>query len=179
MTKYIQRYAKGSIVLSICLIVLSLFLIFKPDTSLNVIFICLGCFLLILGIIHTISYFTSPKEYKVVSFELIEGILCIILGFVLIFNPTIIKAFLPIIIGSWMIINGVIKLQFAFNLKSADNTSWKIVLILSFVTLALGIIMVINPFATLSLLTMICGITLLISELINIFQAISMIRYLK
>jgi uncharacterized membrane protein HdeD (DUF308 family) len=179
MIDYMKRYAKGSIVLSICLIVVSLFLIFKPEVSLSVLFICLGCFLLVVGIMHTISYFSSPKEFKAFSFELIEGIVYIILGFVLIFNPNIIKAFLPIIIGCWMIINSIVRFQLAFNLKSSDNPSWALMLILSFVTLILGIVMVINPFASIAALTMICGIMLLISEIINIIESISMIRFLN
>ena len=179
MIDYMKRYAKGSIVLSICLIVLSCFLIFKPDISLSVLFICLGCFLLVVGIMHTISYFSSPKEFKAFSFELVEGIVYIILGFVLIFNPNIVKAFLPIIIGCWMIINSIVRFQLAFNLKSSDSPSWKIVLLFSFLTLILGIVMVINPFASMSALTMICGVMLLVSELINIFESISMIKFLK
>ncbi len=179
MIDYIKKYTKGSIILSVSLIILSFFLIFKPDISLQVLFICLGCFLLILGIMHTISYFSSPKEFKAFSFELVEGIIYIILGFVLIFNPNIIKSFLPIIIGCWIIINSIIKFQLAFNLKSSDNPSWPIMLLLSFITLILGIIMIINPFKTLSYLTTICGIILLISELINIFEAISVMKFLK
>lgn len=179
MIDYMKRYAKGSIVLSICLIVLSLFLIFKPDISLSVLFICFGCFLLIIGIMHTISYFSSPKEFKAFSFELVEGIIYIILGLVLIFNPNIIKAFLPIIIGCWMIINSIVRFQLAFNLKSSDNPSWGLILILSFVTLILGIVMIINPFASMAILTTICGIMLLASELINVFESISMMKFLK
>lgn len=179
MIDYIKRYSKGSIVLSICLIILSLFLIFKPDISLSVLFIVLGCFILVIGVMHAISYFSSSKEFKAFSFELIEGIIYIILGLVLIFNPNIIKAFLPIIIGCWMIINSIVRFQLAFNLKSSDNPSWTLMLILSFVTLILGIIMVINPFASMAALTMICGIMLLVSEIINIVEAISVIRHLK
>ena len=179
MQEYMKRYAKGSIILSICFVILSLFLIFKPDTSLNVVFICLGIFLVILGIIHTVSYFSSTKETKTFSFELIEGLICIILGMVIVFNPNMIKAFLPVMVGCWIITNCVLKIQFAFNLKSSDNPSWKIILISSILNLIFGIVMVFNPFATMAALTIICGVALLVSELINIFESIAMIRFLK
>lgn len=179
MIDYMKRYAKGSIVLSTCLIILSLFLIFKPEISLTVMFIVLGIFLLVIGIMHTVSYFSSPKEFKALSFELVEGIVYSIVGLVLIFNPNIIKAFLPIIIGCWMIINSIVRFQLSFNLKSSDSPTWGIMLILSFFTLLLGVIMVINPFASMAALTMICGIMLLISEIVNIFESISMIKFLK
>ena len=179
LQEYMKRYAKGSIILSICFVILSLFLIFKPDTSLNVVFIFLGIFLVILGIIHTVSYFSSTKETKTFSFELIEGLICIILGMVIVFNPSMIKAFLPIMVGCWIITNSVLKIQFGFNLKSADNPSWKIILISSILNLIFGIVMVFNPFATMAALTIICGIMLLVSELINIFESITMIRFLK
>lgn len=179
MVDYMKRYSKASLVLSLCLIILSLFLIFKPDISLTVMFIILGIFLLVIGIMHTVSYFSSSKEFKALSFELVEGIVYSIIGLVVIFNPNIIKAFLPIIIGSWMIIGSIIKFQISLNLKSADENNWIIILVLSLVTLTLGIVMIINPFATLSTLTVICGVMLLISEIINVFDSISIIKTLN
>lgn len=173
---YIKKYAKNSLVVSILLIVLSLFLIIKPAQSLNFIMICLGCIVVLNGIIHTISYFTTPSEFKTFSFELVQGIICIVLGLVFILNPELINSFLPFIIGAWIIIESIVKIQLAFNVKDIQNSNWLLMLGLAIITLLLGIIIIFNPFATAITITTLCGIMLLISEVMNIGESIYFMR---
>ena len=118
MLNNIKKYEKMSIATSILLIVFSLCLIFSPQASLNFMVIVIGVFLALSGIIHIVSYFTSDKEFRSISTELIEGTIYTILGIFLIFKPSILNEFLAIIIGAWLIIQFIIKFKFAFNLKS-------------------------------------------------------------
>lgn len=176
MKDLLKKFAKSSLVISIVLIILALFLIFKPTESLNFIVILIGIVLAILGIMHMISYFSSSKEFKSLSFELIEGIAYICTGILLIINPNLINEFLATLVGAWMIIQSIIRFQFAFNLKAIDNKGWAVMLILSIITFILGVVIIFNPFATLIAVTTICGIMLLISELINIYESICLLR---
>lgn len=176
MKDLLKKFAKSSLVISIVLIILALFLIFKPTESLNFIVILIGIVLSILGIMHMISYFSSSKEFKSLSFELIEGIAYICTGILLIINPNLINEFLATLVGAGMIIQSIIRFQFAFNLKAIDNKGWGIMLILSIITFILGIVIIFNPFATIIAVTTICGIMLLISELINIYESICLLR---
>ena len=116
MLDNIKKYEKTSIATAILLIIFSLFLIFKPQASLNFMVIVIGAFLALVGIIHIVSYFTSNKEFRAISTELIEGTLYTVIGIFLIFKPSILNEFLGIIIGAWLIIQFIIKFQFAFNL---------------------------------------------------------------
>lgn len=172
MLENIKKYEKFSFIISILLIVFSLFLIFKPQASLNFMVIILGVFLTLSGIFHIVSYFTSNNEFRSVSLELIEGTLYTIIGIFLIFKPTIFNEFLGIIIGSWLIIQFVIKFQFAFNLKSISSVSWPMMLISAIIHLIFGIVMLINPFTSIVAITTIAGIILLITEVGNIFESI-------
>lgn len=176
MKDLLKKFAKSSLVISIVLIILALFLIFKPTESLNFIVILIGVVLSILGIMHMISYFSSSKEFKSLSFELIEGIAYICTGILLIINPNLINEFLATLVGAWMIIQSIIRFQFAFNLKAIDNKGWAVMLILSIITFILGVVIIFNPFATIIAVTTICGIMLLISELINIYESICLLR---
>lgn len=176
MQEYIKKYAKNSLAISILLIVLALFLIFKPIQSLNFIMIFLGVILTLNGIVHTISYFSTPNEYKMLSFELVQGVVCIVLGLVFVCNPSLINSFLTYIIGAWILIESVIKIQMALNLKSMENSNWMITLLLGVVTLILGITIIFNPFATIVAVTTVTGVILLISEIMTIIETVFIFR---
>lgn len=175
MIENIKKYEKTSIATSILLIILSFFLIFKPEASLNFIVIVIGAFLALVGIIHMVSYFTSNVENKTISTELIQGTLYTIIGIFLIFRPSILNEFLGVIVGAWQIIQFIIKFQFAFNLKSAASPSWAIMLITALVHLVFGLVLIINPFSTIAAITMVAGIILLISEIGNMVESIAML----
>ena len=176
MEEYIKKYSRYTILLSLALILLSIFLIAKPLESLNAIMIVIGIVLIISGIIQLISYFTSPKELKAFSFKLILGIISIILGIIVIVNTSAINTILTGVIGAWMIIQSIIKLQIAFNLKELANSNWKAIVLLSLLTLILGILIIFNPFGAIITIGRIYGIMLLISEIINLFESIFILR---
>lgn len=177
MADFIKKYGRNSILISVLLIILSLFLIFSPTTSLNVIMIAIGVILAVNGIFHSIAYFSGPKELKMFSFELTEGVLSLIIGIIFIFNPSIINTFLSLIIGAWIILKSITSIQLSLNIRESTS-NWILMLVVSIVTLFLGIIMLFNPFAT-NILVTACGIMLLIFETINIVETISMMRFVK
>lgn len=172
MLDSIKKYEKTSIATSILLIIFSMFLIFKPEASLNFIVIVIGAFMALVGIIHMVSYFTSNKEFRSMSTELIEGTLYAVIGIFLIFKPNILNEFLGVIVGAWQIIQFIIKFQFAFNLKSVSSPSWSFMLISSLLHLALGLVMIINPFGSMATITTIAGIILLVTEIANMVESI-------
>ena len=173
MIDRVKNYEKASIATSILLIILAFFLIFKPEASLN--FIVIGAFLALLGIIHMVSYFTSNIENKTISTELIQGTIYTIIGLFLIFRPSILNEFLGVIIGAWQIIQFIVKFQFAFNLKSASSPTWVLMLVTALVHLVFGLVLIINPFATLATITMVTGIILLITEIGNMVESVTML----
>lgn len=172
MLDNIKKYEKTSIATAILLIIFSLFLIFKPQASLNFIVIVIGAFLAMVGIIHIVSYFSSNKEFRAISTELIEGTLYTVIGIFLIFKPSILNEFLGIIIGTWLIIQFIIKFQFAFNLKSLSLPVWSLMLVSSLLHLVFGLVMIFNPFGSMIAITTIAGIILLVTEIGNIVESI-------
>lgn len=172
----IKKYNGQSILISVILIMLSILLIIKPETFISIIMITLGIISVVSGIIQIILYFKSSTEIKAFSPKLIFGLISIIFGIILIFLPKLILGFIVYIIALWIILQSIIKIQIAINLKQFANSSWKIMLILSIITLLLGIFLLFNPFGFLQNFISIYGIFLLISEIINLFESIFMIK---
>ena len=159
MLDKIKKFEKMSIATSILLIIFSLFLIFKPEASLTFIVV-------IIGIV----------EFRAMSLELIEGTVYTIIGLFFIFKPSILNEFLGIIVGIWLVIQFIIKFQFAFNLKSVASPAWSLMLISSLLHLAFGIGIILNPFASVVTITTLTGIVLLISEIGNLAESIYLLR---
>ena len=176
MENYIKKYNRYNILISLALIILSIFLIADPTTSLNTITIIIGVIVGITGLVELITYFTSPQEVKAFSLKLIVGVITTILGVVIIINAQTINTILSWVIGAWIIIESIIKLQIAFSLKDLSNTSWKTVVIFSIITFIIGLVIILNPFATLMAVGKICGIMLLISEILNVFESTFILR---
>lgn len=161
------------------LLILSLFLIINPSESIRFILIAFGCLLVVNGIMHLIAYFSIKNEYRYFSFELVQAIVCVVFGFVFIINTTAIASFLPFIIAIWVILESIIRLQISLNLRDLPNSKWIMMLLLSIFTLSLGIVILFNPFKTAEVVTMVCGIILLMTEVINIFESITFMLKVK
>lgn len=179
MNSFIRKYSANTLIVSFLLLVLSLFLFLQPAASLNFIINLLGCIAILDGIIHIVSYILTPSETKSYSFELIQGILVALIGFVFVYNPQIVASFLPIIVGAWIIMEGMVKFQFSFNLKATGSNNWLMILLLSILSMIFGLIVIFNPFGTAITITALIGIFLFISQVLNIIESIYVIRKFK
>lgn len=176
--EYVKKFGQKSIISSIIMIIMALFLMLKPIKTLNAIMITLGIIITIVGVLSLISYFRLNSQLKIFSFGLIEGILEIIGGILIILNPSVMTSFLPIIIGVWIILKNLIACQFAINLKSLTN-NWIFLLIIAILSIILGVLIAVNPFSATLAITLIAGVMLLITETFNLFEAIYLLIRLK
>ncbi len=172
---YIKKYEGCSVVVSVLMICLSLFLMFKPLESLEVFTVIFAIIILLSGLGYLISYFTISKESRLFSIDLLLGLVTIISGIMLlVYNKDVINVF-PIILGIWIIISNLFKLQLSINLSLfLDNTYLGLVLI-TILMIIFGLLLIINPFASFMTITVTAGTLLLITEVINLIESIYVI----
>ena len=175
MEKYIRKLGRNSIILSIVLLVFGLFMFTKPVSTVNVLMIVFGVILVLDGLVHLVSYFAIKDEYRFFSSELVQAIIYIILGFVLMLNYYNISYLLPIVLGIWIVVESLFKLQIALNIRDIYDSHWGLLLGMSIITALLGAVILFNPVQSLALLTRICGVVLMIAEVISIFEGFSII----
>ena len=159
--------------------ILAVFLFFKPAESLQFIMIIFGFLLIVNGLMHLISYFNiKSNEARLFSYELAQAIIAIVLGFVFIINTTLVSSIFPFIIGIWIIIESISRLQLAFNLRDIPNSKWSILLVLSIFNFFIGLVFIFNPFKTAEAITTVCGALLALTEAINIYESFAfLIRF--
>ena len=175
MENYIRKLGRNSIIISMILLVFGLFMFTRPISTINILMMIFGCLLVIDGLVHLVSYFSIKNEFRFFSSELAQSIIYIILGFILVCNYDKISSLLPIILGIWIIVDSIFKLQIALNIRDIYDSHWGILLAMSIISALLGMVILINPFESLALLTMMCGAIIMIVEVISIFFFFSII----
>ena len=176
--EYIKKYNKSSIITSILMIIVAILLITKPIKTMEWIIILISAIIIIDGIFDFINYFRSDKETKLYSFGLIEGLLEVLAGVLIILNKDALITFLPLILGIFIILKNIIKIQLAINLKQISD-SWYLLLIFAILSLLLGVLIILNPFSSIIAITLLAGIFLLMTETVNLIENIYLMIKLK
>lgn len=172
---YIKKYEGCSIVVSILMICLSLFLMFKPLESLEVFTVIFAIIILLSGLGYLISYFTISKESRLFSIDLLLGLVTIISGIMLlVYKKDVINVF-PIILGIWIIISNLFKLQLSINLSLFLDNAYLGLVLITILMIVFGLLLIINPFASFMTITVTAGTLLLITEVINLIESIYVI----
>ena len=172
---YIKKYEGCSIIVSILMICLSLFLMFKPLESLEVFTVIFAIIILLSGLGYLISYFTISKESRLFSIDLLLGLVTIISGIMLlVYKKDVINVF-PIILGIWIIISNLFKLQLSINLSLFLDNAYLGLVLITILMIVFGLLLIINPFASFMTITVTAGTLLLITEVVNLIESIYVI----
>lgn len=161
---------RTSVIVSLALIIVGIFLIVSPETTLSFVSYGTGIILLITGLIPTINFFINKENQKYLDISFIFGIIFIIVGIVIIINPKIVASIVPLLIGIWMIINGVIKLYYSILINKTVKSISSI--IISLLILVCGLLLVLNPFGGAVTLTIIIGIFLVVYSVLDLAECI-------
>lgn len=176
--KEVKKLWIRSIFMSLLLSIIGIFLFMNPSFVIQFISFVLGIFMVVAGIFSLVKYFHT-KEKNFYGADLLYGVISCLAGALLIFNPTAVASILPLVLGVWMVINSVVKLQYAFSLKSHSHVPWVFPMIMALITLSLGILFVINPFRGATFLMQFLGAMITLYAVIDFINAFSLQRNMK
>lgn len=171
------------IVMSVLYLALGIFLLMVPGTALNVVCYALGGVVLLGAVIQLVRYFLVERGIFQSQLTLISGLVCLALGGFLILRSDIVVRILPIVFGLFVIFDSLGRIQNALELRRCEYPSWKGFLLLAVLSIALGVIMIVDPFGTMETLVMAIGVILIVEGALNLLSAlytvIAVKRFLK
>ena len=171
MKKLLSTIIKGSIISSIILVALGLLLIFKSEVTIITISYIIGAILIAMGVLTELNFLKENKDNLAkADLDIVYGIVCVILGIIIIKNPEAIASIIPLAVGVIIVANSVVKLQYSLELKKDNNDLWISTLILSIVMVICGIVLIFNPFTGAVLFTRIVGIFILIYAILDLIS---------
>lgn len=178
-----MRLIKKAMWIYICLsamyIVLGICLIIFPKISAVTICYILGFLALVYGCVKLSCYFSLSKQHIIHQFDFSIGLLNIIIGIIFLIHPKNILTLLPVIIGFIIIIDGILKIQTTFESKKAGYKNWFISFTFSLICCILGFTLIIKPFAGISALMILTGISFIANGLQNLYFTIFMSKVVK
>ncbi len=157
-------------------LVIGILLLFQPDKTVQLVSIMCGITVISLGVGAWISYFTKVKS----TILAILGSLAIILGIVLCVKYKSIISVVLLLFGIFVLISGIVDLVSAIDAKRNDLKSWLLSLIMAAASIIMGLLVIINPFSSMLILTRILGASLIVyavMDLISFIQVKKIIKY--
>ena len=156
-----------SLVIGILLIFLGGYSLYRPDTTLAFISIMMGMIAIIKGIYELwfrrgISFWLGEKS----GWLLVMGILDIILGLIFIFKIAVGASFIAVIFAVWFIFDAITNF-----FKRLDKGYYWVIVILSILSLILGIMLLFNPMLSALTIVWIISIYLITIGILKIIQA--------
>ena len=124
--------------------------------------------LILCGAISVIAYIRSKPEQRILEAKLATGLILLIAGILLAFNPDYLKDILPFVWGLAMLFGAFLKIQYAFDEKSVKVAKWWIMLIFAAFSMIIGILSLLNPDFLGENRNLIIGILLVAEAILNI-----------
>ncbi len=172
MFKTLQKIKFAYLAISVALFAIGIVMIIWPLQS--VLFICylLGALSLIFGIISVVIFFVRDIGTASPGYGLMIGMFASIFGLILLLKPASSLAFFAMLVGVFIIIDSIVKIQASFELKHVGATYWWVNLIISHISTVLGVLLVIDPLNSEILLPVFIGVSLIADALENIFTVV-------
>lgn len=165
-----KRMITYSIIVSIFTILMGVTLLLLPNLTNKVVGILIGVIFLISGLNSIYKYF-HREGAKLYNLNLVFGVLYSVLGIVIILYPFTVVEFVTVCLGLYMIINGASKVNYALWLKRGNEDSWLITLATGVLVAIVGVLVIFNPFASLTL-TKLTGVFLIITGILDLMDTI-------
>ena len=173
----VKKMNMTSIIFSIIFILIGAFLLARPEDAIHLVSYALGIILVMWGLISVIQFFTDKESQNYLELSFIVGVFVLIFGIIVLIRPNTIASIIPLLLGIWMLINGVTKLSYALTLNKDKNASGSI--IVSILIVILGILLIFNPFAGAKTLVQILGVSIIIYSLLDLIECFTIRRVIK
>ena len=160
MKSILREQRLNSILVALVTMALGFVLVLWPNDSVSVMCYILGGALLLSGLLYMAGWFGRNGKEGSSALLLIPGVVLAGLGVWIMLSSESVITLIQYVFGAVLIFHGFLDLQGAVALVSYKAGKWWFDCLLGLGTLALGIIIIVNPFGSFSALVTIIGMAL-------------------
>lgn len=162
-----------SSLISVGIIYLALGIIMVITPVLVSSFICyiIGALLIIVGGSGIFTYIKAGESGSFAKMTLLVSVLFTALGIYILISPDGFVSIIPLVVGVMLIIESFDKISNSLNAKKVGYEGWYKMLIAAVIVFLLGLVLVFNPFETVTMFIRVIGIFLIIDAISNIYLA--------
>ena len=155
----------------ILFIILGCISLYHPEEALLTIGLYIGYFMLISGIFYLFALFSSKNQEHTKSWYLIEGLLDVILGFLIVSSPVFTIEILPYFIGFWIVFLGISQISLATTFGKIFSGMKIWFFILGIISLIFGFMIINNPLISGIELTTMLGVFFIAYGIVQTFTS--------
>lgn len=130
-------------ILGLVQIVLGVCIAFASENIIEIIFKIVGGAFLVVGAIQLIVTLLKKEVRNYAEINIVSSALNLVIGIILITTSKLVLGIITVIIGIWVMINGVLQISSAVTIKRMGLKYWPIVAILGIGVMVLGYLLVI------------------------------------
>ena len=179
MDKFMSKFIRSSILSSIALAILGVFLFIKSELTIVSIAYIIGAILVGIGLVSILKYIASLNKNVKNELDIIYGTVTVILGIIVISNPKAIASIIPFVIGVIIILSSATKLAYGFELRKTNSDLWIGTVVISLITMLCGILLIFNPFAGAKFILKVVGILIFVYALLDIISTFRIRKAIK
>ncbi len=171
--EFLKEIKSSLLIMAGFYIIIGLVMLLAPAFVSNSICYLIGALCLIIGGLAIYTYIQSEVYGPLAMATLILAILFIVLGVFVVMNPEFFASFIPIVTGVILVIDAFSKLESSVRLKKYEYSNWWQVLIAAILVFIFGILLILNPFTSLTILIRVLGVFLMLDGISNIITVFS------
>ena len=161
--KGLNRLYNVSLFTSVVVFAVGIFLFINPTAVIDIIAIIVGILFLIPGVTALIDYFKENNQAS-----LITGIITILISIIIMAYRNIIASILPFIFGIFFVVNGITRLQYAFQIKKEYYVKDSKPFIMALLIILTGAIFIIYPLTVAKTAFQVMGLFLCVYAFLDI-----------
>lgn len=165
---FIKRMKYIYLMMSSMITVLGIYMFIEPDISSLLLCKSCGIILIVFGIVRIFCYFIDDQYDLAFQFDLLLGITSIIVGTLMIIRPNHILTILPIILGIFVLIDALSKIQTSIDAKQFGLKNWWIILLLAIINSIFAFILIFDPLKSSLFIMRIMGLMMMLDGIGNI-----------
>ena len=179
VAQFFSRIKWTYVIISVFFLVLGILMLVRPDASFTVICRGLGILAAIFGALRVLQYFIRTPQGVGQRYDLAGGLFCLLIAAALFFRAREVAAILSVIVGIFILIDSVFRLQVALDAHRTGVTAWGMMMILACISLLLGVLLVFDTFRGQAVISIIMGCALIYDALADLFTVFYVSRVVK
>jgi len=169
----------GYVIMSVVFCVVGILFMVWSDVSTVALGYALGGAMIVFGIVKIVGHFSKDLFRLAFQYDLELGIVLTVLGVIVLTKPFDVMNFIFIAMGMAILTDSLFKARIAYDAKRFGITVWWMILALAIVSGVIGVMLIIRPWESARMLTVLLGISLLSDGVLNLCVAISTVKIIK